>query len=170
MANYKVIYNPKTYQNSRDVEQVIQYLTSPDKALEDGIIGGAVLPENAADAMNIVTDLYYNERGPRIRHSVLSFSPHDPLTFKQIKAIARSCVDYYKDQYQIIATIHKDCDHPHIHFAMCTTSHVDGSKYPGTKSDYFCLLKHLNQTVKPYGISVTAMKNWEDETLEDDRL
>lgn len=158
MAAYKVIHAPETYQTSSDVENVICYITSPGKTHPDGIIGGAVLPEIAADAMNAVTDLYHKETGPRLRNSVLSFPPEEPVTVRQVKEIAKKCIDYYKGNYQILAAVHEDCDHLHIHFAMNTASYVDGIKYPGTKADYYAFLKHLKQVVRPYGIEVEAVK------------
>lgn len=165
MATYKVIHAPKTYQTARDVENVISYITSTNKTRENGIIGGAVLPENAADAMNIVTDAYYKETGPRIRHSVLSFSPDDPISFDQVREIAMDCVDYYKDYYQMVAAIHEDRDYLHIHFAMNTTSYVNGSKYHGEKKDYYGFIKHANQYTAPYGIIVKPGESREDEEL-----
>lgn len=157
MATYKVRHEPKIYQTQEDVERAIQYIISPTKAKGDGIFGGAVLLENAADAMNCITSLYHNESGPRLRHSVLSFSP-DEMTPEQAKEIAPKCIEYYIDQYQILASVHEDREHIHIHIAMNTTSYTDGSKYLGKKSDYYRFLNHLNQVTRPYGIKVKVVK------------
>ena len=158
MAIYKVINQAGNYRTSRDVEKLIRYITLEDKTPKDGIIGGAVLPENAAEAMNAVTDAYHQERGPRVRHSVLSFSPDEILSERQVKEIAKKCVSYYEDRYQILAAIHEDKEHLHIHFAMNTTSYLDGKKYHGVKKDYFGFMKHIDHCLSPYGLCVIPQK------------
>lgn len=159
MAIYKVINEPGDYQNPEDVENVIRYITSPTKVGSDGIFGGAVLLEIAADAMNCVTDLYHKKSGPRVRHSVLSFSTEEPITLDQVKEVAQKCIGYYENDYQIVAGVHEDKEHRHIHFAMSTTSYRTGRKYCGDKADCYGFLKHMNQATAPYGIRVKRVKN-----------
>lgn len=158
MAAYKVRHEPGLYRTAADVTSLIDYITSPAKVQADGLWGGAVLPENAATAMNCVTDTYHKKAGPRARHSILSFSPNDPLTAHQVKEIAKKCVEYYEDKYQILSAVHEDCDHLHIHFAMNTISYIDGAKYHGTKADYYGFLNHMNKVLRPYGITAKAVK------------
>lgn len=158
MAAYKVRHEPGMFNSVADVNNLINYTTSSAKVQEDGLFGGAVLVENAAEAMNCVTDAYHKKAGPRARHSILSFSPGDPLTPRQAKEIAKKCVEYYEDKYQILSAVHEDCDHLHIHFVMNTTSYVDGAKYHGTKADYYGFLNHMNKVLRPYGITAKAVK------------
>ena len=73
------------------------------------------------------------------------------------KQIARQACGYYADSYQIVAAIHEDKEHLHIHFVMNATNYNDGTKYRGDKKDYYGFLKHLNQIVKPYGINIRAV-------------
>lgn len=165
MAVYEVINKPGDYRTAQDVERGISYITSPWKVRPDGVFGGAVTPSCAADAMNCVTDAYHNREGVRLRHSVLSFVPNEGVSIEQAKEIAQRCISYYADSYQIIAAVHEDTPHPHIHFGMNTTSYVDGSKCPGTKSDYYNFLKHLNKVGKPYGVNVIAVKDQKNGEL-----
>ena len=158
MAAYKVRHERGIFKTATDVKNLIDYTTSSTKVQEDGLFGGAVLVENAAEAMNRVTDAYHKKAGPRVRHSILSFSPSDPLTARQVKEIAKKCVEYYEDKYQILAATHEDRDHLHIHFVMNTTSYVDGTKYHGTKADYYGFLNHMNKVMRPYGITAKAVK------------
>ena len=57
----------------------------------------------------------------------------------------------YADSYQIIAAVHEDKPHPHIHFGMNTTSYVDGSKYKGDKKDLYDFEDHIDRVLHPYG-------------------
>ena len=151
MAVYKVINESGDYQTAQDVKNGILYIISPDKVQPDGVFCGAVLPSCAADAMNCVTDVYHNEEGVRFRHSLLSFAPDESISVDEAKEIAEKCISYYSDKYQIIAGVHEDKPHPHIHFGMNTTSYVDGSKYKGDKKDLYDFEKYVNQVLRSYG-------------------
>lgn len=159
MAVYKVIHQPKKYHDSNAFHDLTQYATAVSKGSSDNVVCGAVLPEIAAESMRGVTKAYHKDKGTRLRHSVLSFSPNDPLTARQVKEITKKCVAYYEDNYQILAAVHEDCDHLHIHFVMNTTSYVDGSKYRGTKSDYYGFIKHMKQVLRPYGLTAKPEKD-----------
>lgn len=158
MAVYKVVNQAGQYRDPDAVQDVINYITSESKVSSDGIICGAVSPENAAAEMNHVIESYHKKSGPRIRHSVLSFSPEEPITPRQVKKVAKECVQYYKDDYQIVSAVHEDRDHLHIHFVMNTTSYCTGRKYHGDKADYYGFLKHMSQATAPYGIRVKQAK------------
>lgn len=149
MAIYKVVNQPDNYRTAQDVENTISYITRSDKTTPDGIFGGAVPPSCAAEAMNCVTDAYHKQDGVRLRHSILSFAPGE-VTVAQAKEIAQDCISYYSDCYQIIAGVHEDTDHPHIHIGMNTTSYVDGSKYSGGKKDLYGFAAHINRILRPY--------------------
>lgn len=151
MAVYEVINRPGDYRTAQDVERGISYITSPWKVKPDGIFGGAVRPSCAVDAMNCITDVYHNQEGVRLRHSVLSFAPNESISIEQAKEIAQSCISYYADSYQIIAAVHEDKPHPHIHFGMNTTSYVDGSKYRGAKKDLYAFENYVDQVLHSYG-------------------
>lgn len=158
MAVYKVINKAGQYRDPNSVQDVIDYITSPSKISPDGVIGGAILPEDAVTAMNRATETCHKEFGSRLRHSVLSFSPEEIITPRQVKKVAEECVRYYEDDYQIVAAVHEDQDHPHIHFVMSTTCYRTGRKYHGDKADYYGSLKHMNQATAPYGIRDKQVK------------
>ena len=158
MAVYKVINKSGNYRTDRDVRNVVKYVTSPKKIREGGITGGAVLPEIAADAMECVTRAFHNTEGLHLRHSVLAFYPEEGLSPDDVKEVARDCLSFYEDDYQILAAVHEDREHLHIHLVMNTTNYNSGSKYAGTKKDYYDFLDHLNRILAPYGTHVVAEK------------
>lgn len=137
---------------------VIQYITSPGKPCPDGVIDGAVSPETAVEEMETVIQAFHKEKGVKLRHSVLSFAPKEPVTPRQVKEIARECIRYYEEDYQILAAVHEDRNHLHVHFVMNTTSYRNGHKYHGDKADYYGFLAHMNRATKSYGSYVKAEK------------
>lgn len=158
MATYKVIHEPGKFHDEDCYQTITDYLKKQCKVSEEGIIGGSVVPSIAAAAMETVAKVYHKEEGLKLRHSMISFSAEDLILPKEAKQIAQHSMEYYADNYQIYAAVHEDSDCLHIHFVMNTTSYVDGSKYHGTKADYYGYLKHLNQVVRPYEIEVKAVK------------
>lgn len=158
MAIYRVINSAGKYHDSHSCRDVIRYATSPEKTKPNGIFGGAVLPENTADAMEGVARVYRKDSGVHLRHSVLSFAPEEGVSVADAKAIAKEAIKYYRSDYQIIAAVHEDTDHPHIHFVMNTVSYRDGAKYHGEKKDYYAFQQYMNEIVRPYGTHVELKK------------
>lgn len=156
MAIYKVINKSGKYRNRDAAEELLSYITSQKKTQPDGIFGGSVVPEIAAVSMDTVMDVFHNDTGPRMRHSVLSFSPAEGLSPAKVKKIASKAIKHYEDRYQIVAAVHENKKHLHVHFAMNTTSFVDGSKYHGEKKDLYAFANCLNTLTKPYGICVKS--------------
>lgn len=154
MATYKVKCGSGNYQTDSEIKQVLDYATDPKKTNTKIICGGALLPEIAVFAMECVTDAYHNEIGTHLRHSILSFSPEDAITIEDAANIEKTAIQYYKDDYQILAAVHTDEPHLHIHFVMNTTNYRDGSKYKGHKQDLYAFRQHLKSILKPYGLSV----------------
>ena len=108
--------------------------------------------------MEAVTRIYHRENGTHLRHSVLSFTPDECVTARQVKDIAQQVLTYYQDDYQILAAVHEDKDHLHIHFVMNCVNYRDGSKYRGKKKDYYGFLKHVNGVLHPYGLHAWIAK------------
>ena len=159
MAIYKVINREGKFHDGKSYRDAINYVTSPDKTQPDGIIGGAVPPKIAVEAMEGVARAYRKEKGVHLRHSVLSFSQDEGVSVSDAKKIAKEVIKHYEDDYQIIAAVHEDCDHPHIHFVMNAVSYRNGSKYHGEKKDYYDFLKHMKNVVRPYGTYVKLEKD-----------
>ena len=158
MAIYKVINTVGKYHDSHAYQDVIHYVTNTEKVRSDGVLGGAVLPENATVAMEAVAFAYHKDKGVHLRHSVLSFEPDEGVSAEDAKAIAKESIKFYDDDFQILAAVHEDRDHVHIHYVMNTVSYRDGSKYHGEKRDYYNFLKHMNKIVQPYRTYVKLKK------------
>ena len=72
--------------------------------------------------------------------------------------IATRAIRYYEQQYQILAAVHEDRPHIHIHFVMNTLNYRTGKKYPGDRADYYGFLAYLGKILKPYGLKVKLEK------------
>ena len=81
--------------------------------------------------------------GLLLRHSILSFSPEERIDAWDAADIATRAIRYYEQQYQILAAVHEDRPHIHIHFVMNTLNYRTGKKYPGDRADYYGFLAYL---------------------------
>lgn len=156
MAVYTIVNAAGKYRDDDAIHDLLEYVTS--KAHKENILGGAVLPEIAELSMKGLARSYHKDEGVRLRHSILSFDPGDSLTPHQVKDIAQQAIAYYQDDYQILAAIHDDQDHLHVHLVMNSVNYRDGSKYRGTKDDLYGFCGHINKVLNPYGVRAKYVK------------
>lgn len=158
MAILKVIHEAGKYHDDNAYKDVIHYATSHDKVREDGVIGASVVPEIAPAAMKAVTKAYHKNDGVKLRHAILSFGQEENIDFDKAKQIATQAMGCYAEDYQMMAAIHEDQENLHVHFIMNTVNYNDGSKYRGTKADYYGFLRHIDEVLRPYGTYVCPAK------------
>lgn len=157
MAVYVVLNKRGKYKDGWALRDVIRYAAS--KANENNVFGGAVLPEIAVESMEGIARAYHKAWGSRLRHSVLSFGEKDGITLRQIRSMIQPIIAYYQSDYQILAVIHEDREHLHVHFIMNSVSYRDGSKYDGKIKDYYAFHNYLTRILHYYGISVKFAKD-----------
>ncbi len=112
----------------------------------------------AAYSMEGLCRAFDKTEGLLLRHSILSFSPEERIDAWDAADIATRAIRYYKQQYQILAAVHEDRPHIHIHFVMNTLNYRTGKKYPGDRADYYGFLAYLGKILKPYGLKVKPEK------------
>lgn len=159
MATFKVKSGVGKYHDSSAYDTLNQYVTSSQKTREGGVIGASILPEIAAEAMQAVTRAYHKEDGVKLRHSILSFDPNERISFQEARVIAEQVMDFFADDYQILAAIHENQDNLHIHFLMNVVNYHDGSKYRGTKKNYYNNLKHVQNVTRKFGVNTIPVKD-----------
>ena len=158
MAIYRVIHHSGKYHDWNAIRDLLQYVTSPEKAKSGLIFGGALFPNIAADSMEGLCRAFDRTDGLLLRHSILSFSPEERIDALDAADIAVRAIRYYKQHYQILESVHEDKPHVHIHFVMNTLNYRTGKKYPGDRTDYYGFLVHLGKILKPYGLKVKPEK------------
>lgn len=159
MATYKVIgcEQDGKYMDETAREDVISYVTRPDKIPHHYVGGVAVNIDNAAEEMTILADAFHKDDGLRLRHSVIGFDKD--ITLETANAIARIAAEYFGSERQTIYAVHEDADHIHAHIVMNSVSYLDGRKYHGTKKQYYDFIKYMKSAVRPYGITFYPVKN-----------
>ena len=147
---YQGTYPEKKYHDADSYHDVSAYAIRDEKA--EWVGGSAVNPYLAEHEFRLISRLYGKDFGVHLRHFVLSFSNIEKINLEQAKAIAYCIADYYGNRYQILYSIHKDSSYRHIHFVMNTVSYLDGTKFPGTKQEYYQFQAFLKELLGMYGL------------------
>ena len=146
------------YHDDAALRSVMDYVCHPKKV---ALIGGwGVDPGNAIYEMGLLSRLYHKDSGVRLRHWTVDFQTSDIYRLEQrmgcdqvtaVWRLAYELTAYYADRYQVFFAVHTDKPLPHIHVVMNTVSHVDGSKYSGTKTEYYNYECYARQVARKYG-------------------
>lgn len=158
MPELKVIYynvpeivertGHRKYHDDAALDTVIDYCLKPAKT-PHGFIGAyGVNLHQAAFEMELLAEVFGKNRGLRLRHFILSFSPTEAQSlgervYETLDEVARVVAGYYARNYQIIYAVHENSENPHIHFVMNTVSYTNGRKYGGKKRDYYQFLDYI---------------------------
>ena len=165
MATFKVINRRGQFLDSNSYRDAVNYICQLEKVKTSmNILTGGVLPDYPVESMEFIAAQHRQCKGRRLIHSELAFDPQKEkhITPGLARHIAQALIDYIEDEYQIVAAIHEDTDHLHIHFVMSTVNIKTGRKYRGTKKDYYDLCNHLCRVAKKYGVKVIPLSNKED--------
>ena len=152
MAILRILNQSNKYQDDCAIQDVLNYCTQEHKTSRSLIGGWAVNPKNAIQEMETFSRLANKDKGTRLRHFEISFSPHELQAPELAYSIAKDCAKFYGDDHQIVYAVHTDRDHIHAHFVMNTVRYSDGLKYRGTKQDLYDFLKHGTKAIHNAGL------------------
>lgn len=125
MAVVKIVNNP--CDTNYALENLCAYVVRYDRTL--GFVGGRGLrPSCAVAAMNETMELWDKKFGRRAYHIVISFADELVIMPDEAMEIAYEVSSFFFPVYQVLWGVHREQDHMHIHFAVCTTSLLNGLK------------------------------------------
>ena len=140
----------KPYNDDMALQNVVEYVLRPGY----GYIGAYAVDEmDAVVSMNYIKDIWYKNKGRRIRHFILSFGRSEHIAFYDALDLAPRICQYYSE-YQSVFGIHTDTDNLHIHFAVNTVSFDNGKMYSGNYSDWVGLQKYVQALLPKHYVSL----------------
>ena len=149
------------YTDDRALQSVTQYICNLEK---EPLIGGwAVDPNHAIYEMELLSRLYHKNSGIRLRHWTVDFLDSDLRRLEQcmgcdkVLAVYRlgyELTAYFADRYQVVFSVHTDKALPHLHAMMNSVSYIDGSKYSGSKVEYYAYERYAKEVVRQYGFYI----------------
>ena len=147
------------YKDDKTYENVVNYVIQPGKCPSGHIITRNVNRNSIADDMaNLEKKLKKRKGSTKIRHTVFSFEDQDEATPELAAVIADKICEFYADRYQIVAAVHEDTDHLHIHMVTSTTDIHSGKKHTGRKKDYYGFTRHVRKEARKHGMKFKTVK------------
>ena len=159
MAVFKVISVPQKYADEDAYADLIHYCIRPMKTPGNFIDGFGVLPQLAAEQMQIVSHAYRQDHGIRLRHWIISFERNELPDAWHANQFAQMACRFYADTYQIVYSVHEDAAHLHIHFVMNMISYLDGKRYAGKKKDFYDYQNYLQGVAEMFGTYIIRVKD-----------
>lgn len=152
MAAIKTTNTIGKFHDMNSYNDVINYITQPNKAIH-GCIGSIALDlHNPARHMEAVAKRFHQENGVHIRHFLVAFHPLEPVTPGIANLIGQEIIGYLGKQFQAIYAVHEDEPQLHIHIIINAVNYNDGSKYRGTHEVFRKFKDFVRRTVQKYGV------------------
>ena len=166
MAEFYSLNKAKKYHDDNARQDVINYITNPEKA---GYIvcSGQLDHQHIADDMDDTAQMYNKDYGVRLHHLVLSYGTKDHCTPDSAYMIADEVTEYLGKEYQTVTAVHEDKNHLHMHVVFNAVSTVDGTKYHGSRQDFKDLESFLKKTHSSYGMNIHYVSKKELEERMD---
>lgn len=152
MVYFKKVAKKGKYHDDQAIPDLIEYITRPEKIPSNLICGVKVDMDNIADSMIKVSDKYKKNSRLRLHHFILTFKSECFDSLELLTEVAREVCDYLGRIYQIVAAVHEDTEHPHIHFVFNAVSHINGYKYHGGKEDYYELIDNVGEILSEHDL------------------
>lgn len=126
MAVFKVISVPQKYADEDAYADLIHYCIRPMKTPGNFIDGFGVLPQLAAEQMQIVSHAYRQDHGIRLRHWIISFEKDEIRDAWHANQFAQQVCWFYAERYQILYSVHEDAQNIHSvnEFSTRTTENI----------------------------------------------
>ncbi len=150
MPMLKTVNTRGKYHDADSLNDVIQYILQPHKAIH-GYVGGAYVdPDDAATSMLLVADQWGKTKGVQLRHFVISFDYGEVSNLSVVNEIAKAASSYLAQQHQVVFAVHEDKPHIHIHIVANAVSYIDGHRYRGTKAEFYAFVNYINRALHHY--------------------
>lgn len=151
MAILRTFNETGKYNDNDARKSVIEYILQPCKAKGDLYGYYNIYTECAHEEMENTANNFNKNNGIRLRHWIISFSKSEVASASIVYMIGEDVVKFFKD-YQVVYAVHSNTDNFHIHLVINSISFVDGSRYKGSKRDFYALNNHIKQVLSNYGI------------------
>ena len=144
---FKKIACKGKYQDDEAIPDLIEYITREEKTPNKMIFSECLNKDDMAGSMIEVSERFKNNSRLRLHHFIISFEPEYKDEVDLLKKIAKKICKYIGGWYQIVAAVHEDTDHPHIHFVFNAVSYINGLKYRGGKKEYRELTEKIREAL-----------------------
>jgi hypothetical protein len=138
------------------MKYVINYVLNSKKTNASIYTGINVNPDNAFNEMVTLKKLMGKADRRLWYHFVQSFPLYDDITPELALQVANETAEYFREQYQIIISVHTDKKHIHTHFVMNTVNIETGRKYTQNNEQRIEIQTLSDKICEKYGLHVLS--------------
>lgn len=144
------------------IDRAIDYICNPEKTEDGTLISTYKCTERFAGCeFQDVREHSRKVKNSRIGyHTIISFSPDDPITPEQALEVGREIIEQYLgNKYQYVLACHTDREHIHIHCVSNSVSMEDYKKLQIGDKDLNKLEKITDRVCRTHELSVIETKS-----------
>ena len=153
MAIIKTANTTGKYHDLCSYNDIITYITQPNKTIHRYIGYINIDPYNPSGSMEAIAKKFHKEHGVHVRHFIIAFNP-DELTQPEVaNEIGAKVISYLGQRFQAVYAVHEDEPQLHIHIVINAVCYLDGSKYRGTHKIFNRFVYAVRRILKEYRIT-----------------
>ena len=138
-----------------DLHNVLEYSSDEAKTEQKYFVSGVnCQPETAYPAMKAALSLNHKPLKILGFHGYQSFAEHEITTEVAHEIGMKLAQELWGNKFQVVVATHCNTNHFHNHFVVCSTSFLDGSRYPASKATYRKMREASDRVCKEYRLSV----------------
>ena len=138
-----------------DLHNVLEYSGDEAKTERKYFVSGLnCQPETAYPAMRQALALNHKPLKILGFHGYQSFAEHEITAEVAHEIGMKLAQELWGEKFQMIVATHCNTAHFHNHFVVCSTSFLDGSRYPASKATYRKMREVSDRLCREYGLSV----------------
>lgn len=152
MAIIKTANGHGKYRDLRTRNDLITYITDPQKAQSGHIFYSMTNPHSPVEDMNRVAEQFGKADGVQARHFIFSFRCNEVNSLVAASCIAQDITRYLGREFQAVSAVHENTPELHIHTVINSVSYLDGHRYYGTKAEFYRMKNGILHILQDYGV------------------
>jgi len=138
-----------------DLHNVLEYAGEDAKTEQKYFVSGVnCQPETAYPAMKAALSLNHKPLKILGFHGYQSFAEHEITAEVAHEIGMKLAQELWGNKFQVVVATHCNTNHFHNHFVVCSTSFLDGSRYPASKATYRKMREASDRLCREYRLSV----------------
>ncbi len=155
VANHEKTHLPEM--NSLMAE--LDYVTDESKTEQSCFVSGVnCSPKTAYETMAATIKSADSLSPVLAHHAIQSFLPGEVSAKTAHEIGVKLAEELWGDKFMVLIATHLNKAHYHNHFLLCSTSHIDGSRYHACTATYWDMRNASDRLCREYGLSVTNSK------------
>ncbi len=132
---------------------MIGYITENRDTYPPLLLGVGINPDFAYEEMTVAKQIFNQTDGRPYKQLIFSFDADIDLTQDELRSISYEIASFFKNEYQILMSIHFDTVNTHIHYVMNSVNIRTEKKLQMSKQYIYHFKRFINEILERYQLS-----------------